>query len=134
MRRNSVRARRARCRSVATMVALASCAGSAQAVLIDTGNPDLDVRFDNTVRLTAAWRAKSIDPRLARNPNFDESDSRFDKGDMVSQRFDLLSELDLIYKKSLGLRLSAAAWFDAAYDSDVSAYPGTFTSASGSAP
>lgn len=63
-------------------------------------------------------------------PNFDESDGKFDKGDIVTNRLDVLSELDFSYLNEWGGRLSGAGWFDQAYnDHDVkSNVPGYATS------
>ena len=36
----------------------------AEAFAIDTGSPDLAVRWDNTVRVNAAWRVEKIDDTL----------------------------------------------------------------------
>ncbi|MBI3368233.1 MAG: DUF1302 family protein, partial [Burkholderiales bacterium] len=47
--------------------------------------------------------------------NFNAGDDNFRKRGLVSKRLDLLSEFDAVYRKDYGLRLSAAAWHDAAY-------------------
>jgi hypothetical protein len=36
------------------------------------------------------------------NPNYDESDGKFDKGDIVTNRVDLLTEVDFSYRKRIG--------------------------------
>jgi hypothetical protein len=50
--------------------------------------------------------------------------SHFKRG-VVPNRLDLLSEFDVAYKQSYGLRVSAAAWYDTVYnrsnDQDASA-------------
>ena len=108
----------------------AACAVPALAVGIDTGNPDLTLRWDNSVRLNLGLRTEKQDPRILANPTYDESDGKFSRGDFVNKRLDLLSELDLNYKNSFGARISAAAWYDAAYrDTTVrSLVPGFATS------
>lgn len=88
---------------------------SAQAFEIDTGNADLKLRWDNTLRYNIAMRVESKDPKIANAPNSDESDNKFDRGDVVNNRLDLLSELDLVYQNRMGLRVSAAGWYDAGY-------------------
>jgi hypothetical protein len=100
--------------AVATGVLLA-CFGNARAFEIDTGNPDFAVRWDNTVRYNYAVRAESRDPRIGNAILADEGDYSFDKGDAVAKRLDLLSELDVVWRKQHGFRLSAAGWFDDAY-------------------
>lgn len=49
------------------------------AVELDTGNPDLRMRWDNTVRYNLGMRMEGQDRRLLNNPNYDESDSKFGK-------------------------------------------------------
>ncbi|CAM3999737.1 DUF1302 domain-containing protein [Roseateles saccharophilus] len=90
---------------------------------INTGNPDVSVRWDNTVRVNLGWRVEGRDPKIANTVIADEGDYSFDKGDMVAKRLDLLSEFDVVYKKRSGVRLSAAAWGDAAYGSSSRSNP-----------
>jgi hypothetical protein len=98
-------------------------AGHAAAADIATGNDDLSIRWDNTVRLNYAQRVQSRDPKIGNSALADEGDYSFDNGDAVAKRVDLLSEFDLIYKKKFGGRVSAAAWYDAAYDSTSHSNP-----------
>lgn len=112
-------------------------AGMAQAAEIDTGNPDLSARWDNTVRYNLGVRAESRDSALANNASYDESDAKFDRGDVVTNRVDLMSELEVAYKQYHGVRISGAAWYDQAYDNtDVKTtdgnvyYPGAVPGAS----
>jgi hypothetical protein len=83
---------------------------------IDTGNPDLKIRWDNTVRYNLGMRAEGQDSRILANPSYDESDAKFGKHDIVTNRLDLLSELDVNYKGTFGARVSGSAWYDRAYD------------------
>lgn len=95
---------------------LATLMGSmAQAVEIDTGHPDFNVRFDNTIRYNLAQRIENRDSRIGNSAISDEGDYRFNKGDWVSNRLDLLSEFDVVYKNKTGFRVSTAAWYDNAY-------------------
>src|SRR5437867_9445460 len=91
----------------------------AHAVEIDMGNPDLQVRGDNTLRYNLGVRAEKQDSNILNNPNYDDSDSKFKRGNVVTNRLDVLSEFDLIHKKTSGLRVSAALWYDNAYHSDT---------------
>ncbi|SPO54613.1 conserved exported protein of unknown function [Pseudomonas sp. JV551A1] len=99
----------------------AACAGShsAYAFELDTADPDLYVRWDNTVKYSAAWRVKDRSAGLTSGDpfasNFDDGDRNFDKG-LISNRLDLLSELDLVYKQSYGFRISGAGWYDDVYN------------------
>ncbi|NRR29369.1 DUF1302 domain-containing protein [Oxalobacteraceae bacterium] len=98
-------------------LAAALCAiGCANAAEIDTGNPDLAIRFDNTIKYNYGHRLSAQNPALLKSANYDDGDRNFNKG-TVSNRVDLLSELDLVFEKRLGMRVSAAAWYDQAYNS-----------------
>lgn len=85
----------------------------ALAVEIDTGNPELKLRWDNTVKYSAAARVRGHSDALVANPNLDDGDRNFKKG-VISNRFDLLSEADIGYK-GFGARVSAAGWYDSLY-------------------
>ena len=90
----------------------------AAAASFDLGNPDWSLRWDNTVTYTAAARVKAPDPKVAESPmnfNVNDGDRNFKKG-LIENRFDLLTEADLTYRKMAGLRVSAAAWYDTVYN------------------
>lgn len=72
-----------------------------------------DLRWDNTLRYTAAFRLTYYDDALVADPNADDGDRNFAPG-LISNRFDLLSELDLS-NGPFGVEVSAAAWYDTAY-------------------
>jgi hypothetical protein len=109
--------------------ALLAC--RAGAMELETGNPDWNVRFDNTVKASTVLRTQSADPTLADSfrllvpgvpasafpqaLNFNAGDDNFRQRGIVSKRIDLLSEFDAVYRKDFGLRVSGAAWYDAAY-------------------
>ncbi|HSW03554.1 DUF1302 domain-containing protein [Aquabacterium sp.] len=103
-----------RCRLAAAAAALCS-AHAAMAIEIDTGIPELSLRWDNTVRYNISVRAEKIDPAIGTNATTDESDNKFGRGDVVNNRVDLLTELDLVYQRRMGLRITAAAWYDHGY-------------------
>ena len=115
---------------IAIAVAMLAGAGTASAVQVDLGNPDYRLRWDNTVRYNLGIRMEDQDNRIMNTPTTDESDGKFDKGDIVTNRLDVLTEIDFAYKYLLGARLSAAGWYDHAYrDDDVdSNIPGYSTS------
>lgn len=85
----------------------------AQAFEIEAG-ADWQVRWDNTVKYSSAWRVKSRTPALLADPNRDDGDRNFATG-LISNRLDLLSELDVVYGEK-GFHLSGAAWYDAVYN------------------
>ncbi|MFH1154445.1 MAG: DUF1302 domain-containing protein [Pseudomonadota bacterium] len=90
----------------------------------DTGNPDLTVRWDNTLKYSAAMRTEGQTDKLISSLNQDDGDRAFDRG-LISNRFDMLSEMDVIYK-GYGIRISGAAWYDSLYDtSNDNDSPGT---------
>ncbi|MES2264644.1 MAG: DUF1302 domain-containing protein [Pseudomonadota bacterium] len=98
--------------------AFALCAGicgGAAAIDVDTGNDELQVRFDNTVRYNFGRRVEAQNPAILANANVDDGDRNFGKGATVSNRVDLLTEFDVIYLKKFGARVSAASWYDRAY-------------------
>ena len=100
--------------ALAAVVASLGAMPLARAVDIPSGNPDLAMRWDNTVKYSAAARVKSRSPILTANPNLNDGDLNFARG-LISNRVDLLSEFDLTYRQ-MGLRLSGAAWYDDVYN------------------
>lgn len=85
------------------------------AMEIKTASEDLRVNWDNTVRYNLGSRVQKQDPAIVANANADDGERNFAKGSLVTNRFDLLSEFDLSWQRRLGLRVSAAAWYDGAY-------------------
>lgn len=106
--------RHARPLALAAVVASLGTMPTTRADEIPTGNPDLTMRWDNTVKYSAAVRLKSRSPPLTGDPNLNDGDLNF-AGGLISNRLDLLSEFDLNYKQ-LGMRLSGAAWYDDVYN------------------
>ncbi|NWL77754.1 DUF1302 domain-containing protein [Pseudomonas taiwanensis] len=103
-----------------TLAAALVCgAPSVHAFQIQTGNPDLSLRWDNTLKYSAAWRLKDQSSKLTEGQvalNQDDGDRAFDKG-LISNRLDILSELDIGYR-DFGARVSGAGWFDTEYQND----------------
>jgi hypothetical protein len=113
-------------RRIATAVAATfatTLATGALAFEFDTGNPNLSIRWDNTGRFNYATRVESRDEKIGNTVIADEGTYSFDRGDAVATRFDLLSELDVVYRKHHGVRLSAAGWWDAAYGDESRTNP-----------
>jgi hypothetical protein len=102
-------------RSVIAVGAALVSAGQAQAFEIGTGNEDVQIRWDNTVRYNLAQRVQDQDTRITGSLNNNDGDRNFNKNSIVSNRLDLLSEFDFIYKKNHRFRISGAAWGDQAY-------------------
>ena len=100
--------------------ALLALSGPVSAFDIETGNPDLAVRWDNTFRYNAAWRMSAPKTDLLNGAGIGASETKFkEKGDMITNRIDVLSEFDFIYKESTGFRVSAAGWYDKRYDNHI---------------
>jgi hypothetical protein len=107
--------RQALIRLTALAGALAACATGSAADLNPGGT--WQIRWDNTIKYSAGYRLDDPDGALvagAAKVNNDDGDRNFGKG-LVSHRADLLTEFD-IQKDGFGLRLSAAAWYDAVYN------------------
>jgi len=106
-------------------LAITAISSNAHAFQIETGNPDLKVRWDNTVKYSVGYRLKDQSAGLAttsfgaagivgpNNINQDDGDNNFDKG-LISNRLDVFSEIDASYG-DVGARISAAAWYDDVY-------------------
>src|SRR5579864_7602087 len=76
-------------------------------------NANTDLRFDNTLSYTGGFRLIPRDPALLIDPNSDDGDRNFAPG-LVSDRFDLLSQLDFSLG-DFGIRVSGKGWYDTAY-------------------
>lgn len=106
-----------------SMLALAAAAvcvtPQAHAFVIDTGNDDLSVRWDNTLKYSNAFRVDGQDPALlsgnAFSANTDDGNRNFKPG-LISNRVDWMSEFDAVYQQRYGMRVSAAAWYDSVYN------------------
>jgi hypothetical protein len=108
-------------------------AGTAAAAELDTHVPELQLRFDHTVRYNLGVRTDPIDARVGANPAFTAGEYSVEQGGLTANRLDLLSELDLSYRGRFGLRVSGAAWYDQAYQRGtvrrspgLAAVPGTY--------
>jgi hypothetical protein len=96
----------------------------AQAFEIETRDPDLRLRWDNTAKYSNAFRLKDPSALLVNDVNYDDGDRNFDKG-LISNRVDWLTEFDARYK-NVGMRVSGAAWFDSVYN-ESTAHDSPFT-------
>lgn len=77
---------------------------------------DTTIRWDNTLKYSAAYRLSPADPALIRGSNADDGDRNFHTG-VISNRFDILSEFDATFGR-WGAAVSAAAWYDTIYNGD----------------
>lgn len=118
------RLRRLSAMTLATCAALGAL--DAHALEIETDVPDLKLRWDNTIKYSAAARLNAASPGLsqtvfgpsgivgANTVNQDDGNNNFGRG-IVSSRIDLLSEFDASYR-NVGARVSAAGWYDRVYN------------------
>jgi hypothetical protein len=134
MRKTNLNHRLRPCASHAAVLALLGTLGSAQAFSIDSADPDIAMRLDTTVRYNFAVRANEPGA-VGNNFQFDESDYKFGgRGDIVTNRVDLLPEFDFVYRKRFGFRISASGWYDNAYsDTSTSRNPALVGGTSASA-
>jgi hypothetical protein len=101
--------------TLAIAAAAALAATAADAASIDTGNTDLSLRWDTSLKYSAAGRLKQADPVLLSNPNNDDGDRNFGKG-LISNRVDLFTEMDAVWMRRFGVRVSAAGYYDRVYN------------------
>lgn len=115
----------------ASLLALAVAAAlpchQARAYEFDTGDSPVKVSWNNTFKYSSAYRLKNPDAGLlaggypSAGPgdftgyNLDDGNQNFRKKGIISNRVDWLSELD-IGTRTLGARLSTAAWYDNVYN------------------
>ncbi|MCH8179731.1 MAG: DUF1302 family protein [Proteobacteria bacterium] len=120
---NLTRARTPRL-SASALAVMASMLTPVWAASIDTGVPELKVRWDNTFKYGAAFRLKDPSQTVAASaeqPNVDAGDLAFNRG-LINNRIDILSELDASYR-NVGMRVSGAAWYDDVYRQSSNDYP-----------
>ncbi|MBI5485574.1 MAG: DUF1302 family protein [Deltaproteobacteria bacterium] len=99
---------------VVSLAALLGGYGSAGAFEIPTGNEDIKVNWDTSIRYNLGYRVGKADESIMANPDLDDGERNFKNG-IVTSRLDLLSELDISYQKKYGVRVSGAGWYDPAY-------------------
>lgn len=103
-------------RSLLATAIMLACAPAAQAFEVDTGSQDWSIRFDNTVKYNYGVRTESADKTMLGTPNNNDGDYNFRKaGTNITNRVDLLTELDVIHQGNKGFRVSTASWYDNAY-------------------
>lgn len=110
-------------RASGPVLLITAFAAPAYAIQIETDIPDLKIRLDNTVGYSLGFRTKSPSPALTKGAaaigNDDGNLNFSDRGRPISNRVDLFTEADVIYR-NIGARISTAAWYDEAYNSRTS--------------
>ncbi len=110
--------------ALAAAVLLGVLCAPAAAFEVDTGNPELKVLWDTTLKYSNAFRLERPSQAIIGGanvdssapgyfPNTDDGSRNFKRG-LISNRLDILSELDVSYG-GLGARVSAAGWYDSVY-------------------
>jgi hypothetical protein len=96
---------------------------SVYAIKLETDNPDLKMRWDNTLKYSTIYRLEDPDqaqldryisaPENIGSPAGD-GDYNFKKG-IASSRLDWLTEFDLVHQRNKGFRISGSGWLDSVY-------------------
>jgi hypothetical protein len=132
MKKNNIHTLNLRRSLLASAVIAGMGATSVQAIEIDVGNEDYKVRFDNTFKYNYGVRTESADQRILNTPNSNDGNYNFRRsGTNITNRVDILSEFDVVYKESMGFRVSAAGWYDRAYE-NVGSNSNPFVNGNGS--
>jgi hypothetical protein len=102
---------------VSVVVLLLGAWSSADAAVL-ISEEDVNLRWDNTIRYNYGVRMRSphgcfLTPGSL-GPNFDDGDRNFSKG-TITNRLDIISEMDLVFKRDYGIRVSATFWYDQRY-------------------
>ena len=97
-------------------LAMALLASRAYAFDFDTGNPDVTIRWDNTLKYSTLYRIRGPNDVNLGNVNADDGDRNLAKGHFDSNRIDWLSEFDLKWLNTYGLSVSADGWYDTIYN------------------
>ncbi|MDB5971166.1 MAG: hypothetical protein JWQ90_3616 [Hydrocarboniphaga sp.] len=96
------------------LLATSACATQAAQIYSDG---DWSVQWNNTAAYSVGMRMQDIDPGIGNNPLLQNSEYKFDDvGDIVTNRLSLLTEIGIRHGNDYGLRVSADAWHDFAYD------------------
>lgn len=97
--------------------AVAMACSQAQAFEFDTGDSDLKVRWDNTLKYSTIYRLENPDQAQLNNyagSPAGDGDRNFKRG-IASNRIDLLTEFDVVHAGNKGLRISGTGWYDDVY-------------------
>ncbi|KEQ19750.1 DUF1302 domain-containing protein [Endozoicomonas numazuensis] len=75
---------------------------------------EVSVDWDTTLNYSAAWRMSDHNDDLIGNSLGDDGNRNFEKGSMVTNRFSVLSEMDIRYQ-NMGAFVRGSAFYDDAY-------------------
>ncbi|RJF92349.1 DUF1302 domain-containing protein [Noviherbaspirillum saxi] len=100
---------------------------SVQAFELNIADDHWKLNWDNTLTYNLGARVRDVNPLIGNNPAFHQAEHKFpNAGDVVTNRASVLTEFNAIYQGRMGVRLSASAWKDLAYDRDAATNPGTY--------
>lgn len=103
-------------------VALASSSAMAYDFSLDNG---VQGQWDTTVKYSVGARLGDQNSTLTSDVNGDDGDRNFKEGKLITNRTDIVSELDAKYG-TFGISVSADAWYDQVYNkSNYNNSPGT---------
>ncbi|MNF46387.1 hypothetical protein D3C84_275520 [compost metagenome] len=112
--------------ALSALVSAMLLASSGTVLAVEFENGDLKGSWDNTVKYSLGSRISDPSDTNLKNVNADDPEHNFDRGSLMMNRFDWLTELNARYR-NYGLSLSAAAWYDDVYNRhNDNNSPGTF--------
>ncbi|WP_204355737.1 DUF1302 domain-containing protein [Marinobacter bohaiensis] len=107
-------------RYACAFIAATMMAGTPAYAIGDFGKPRIN--WTNNLQYNLLYRLQDPNSALLANQpgnkysaNVDDGNASFDKG-VVSNRLELLSELDVIFQNGWGARVSGLAWYDTVYN------------------
>ena len=122
MRYNKRKRRKLLVSTIIQTAVLMGIATTGQAAQFQLG--DTTVNWGNILRYNLGVRVENQDNNLLNNPGTDEGTASYDRGDIVTNRLDWYSELNLDYQGRFGARLSGAAWYNFEFNDRVQTGPG----------
>ena len=107
-------------RKIGTAIALALMVGAPAAFAFEFKSGEVTGSFDTTVSAGALWRMDKRDPTLvsianggsSRDPNSEDGNLKYDRGDLVSTLFKATHDLELKYR-NFGAFVRASYFYDA---------------------
>ncbi|NWL45087.1 hypothetical protein TCK1_3410 [Pseudomonas monteilii] len=97
------------------LVFAAGVAPIASAVSLDL-HPEIEAEWTNTLKYSLGARTGDKNNTNLANVNTDDSERNFDRGSLMMNRVDWLTELNFKYQ-NYSLNLSGAGWYDQVYNS-----------------
>ena len=103
--------------AIVAFILVATIGSEAAAFQVPIPNKDIEMRWDNSIRYSYGLRVEGRNRKLFNQRITDDGNALFDIYDTVTNRVDLLTEFDVLYKGAIGARISAQGWYDDAYGS-----------------